>query len=214
MASEQERWVPAVGADDPPGVLEPQALDLAERFQRGDPEAFAALSRPLLDALYTLCLRVVGNEEEAEDIAQEALIRALRNHRRFDPARSFRPWLLHIALNLCRDHLRTVWWSRVLPLGQARPGLDLGPELRVMAADRDARVRRALATLPRKYREAVALFHLEDLGYAEMAAITGAKIPALKQRVRRGLAMLEEAVKRLYPELLEDRRSDVPGDGP
>jgi RNA polymerase sigma-70 factor (ECF subfamily) len=162
--------------------------------------------------LYTFSLRVVGNEQEAEDIAQEALIRALRNHRRFDPERPFKPYLLRITLNLCRDRLRTVWWSRVLPLGQAPSETTPDPELMTEAAERDAKVRRALSTLPRKYREAVSLFHLEGMSYADLAEVTGAKVPALKQRVRRGLVMLDDALTRLYPELVEGRRSGDPGD--
>jgi len=88
---------------------------LRRRFHTGDPAAFEALARPHLDLLYTLCLRMVRAEAEAEDLAQETLIRALGRHRQYDPSRAFRPWLMTIATNLCRDRLRTVWWQRVVP---------------------------------------------------------------------------------------------------
>jgi RNA polymerase sigma-70 factor (ECF subfamily) len=211
MPTDEDRWIVVKRA--PSGGVAPTAgvVELARRFQQGDVGAFEELARPMLDLLYTFSLRVVGNEQEAEDIAQEALVRALHNHRRFDPERPFKPYLVRITLNLCRDRLRTVWWSRVLPLGEAPRETTPGPELLTEAAERDAKVRHALSTLPRKYREAISLFHLEDLSYADMADITGTRVPALKQRVRRGLVMLDEALARLYPELVEGRRSGVSG---
>ncbi len=187
---------------------------LRQRFREGDGGAFDKLARPHLNALYTLCLRVVGNEQEAEDLAQLALVKALEKRHRFDPDRSLRPWLFQIALNLCRDRLRTVWWSRILPLNRAPTEAQPSPELRTVAAQRDAQVRHALSTLPRKYREAVALFHLEDMTYAEMSEITDTSVPALKQRVRRGLVMLGQAVERMYPELVQSRTTREPGDQP
>ncbi len=174
---------------------------LRRRFIDGDPTAFDELARPHLDAMYTLCLRVMGNAQDAEDIAQVALVKALEARARFDPERAFRPWLFRIALNACRDRLRSVWWSRILPLTKAPHEHRPSPEHTTDAARRDAQVRQALSTLPLKYREAVALFHLEDMTYAEIAEITGTSVPALKQRVRRGLKMLGGVIERRYPEL-------------
>ena len=186
-------------------AADPGALpDLQRRFADGDTEAFGALTGPHLDMLYTVCLRVVGSPAEAEDVAQEALCRALDRCRSYDPARPFRPWLLTIALNECRSRLRSTWWRRVLGL-DARQEEPAGEGRGAEGRDLDRKVRAALATLPPLYREAVALFHLDDLSYEEMATASGASVPALKQRVRRGLVLLEEAVARLYPDLLEAR---------
>lgn len=182
-----------------------EQLELRQRFRAGDRQAFEQLARPQLDLLHTLCLRMVNDHSQAEDLSQLTLERALKNHHRFDPERSFRPWLLAIAGNLCRDRLRTVWWRRVVALVRDERSHQQTPESLTDAAKRDLQVRTALATLPPHYREAVALFHLQDLSYLEMAEITGVSVAALKQRVRRGCAMLAEAVKRLYPELVEGR---------
>ncbi len=194
-----------------PAVGPRRAELMRSRFVDGDRDAFDELTRPHINALYTLCLRVVGNEQEAEDLAQLALVKALEARERFDPERAFRPWLFRITLNVCRDRLRTVWWSRMLPLAKAPEENDPSPELLTVGAQRDAMVRHALSTLPRKYREAVALFHLEDMSYAEMSEITNASVPALKQRVRRGLEMLGRAVERMYPELVHARTNDENG---
>ena len=74
------------------------------------------------------------------------------------------------------------------------------------AAGRDELVRAALVELPDIYREALALYHLEDLAYKEMSEITGVAVPALKQRVRRGSILLREKIATLYPELVPVRR--------
>jgi len=177
-------------------------------FKAGDVEAFEALAQPYLDRLYTHCLRMMGNPADAEDLAQEALVRAMRAHHRYDPSRAFRPWLLTIGANLCRDRLRTIWWRRVGPLQPWRPDEGIGPELQTARAERDSQVREALLELRPKYREAVSLFHLEDLSYAEISEITGAQVPALKQRVRRGLRQLERVLRNKYPELAPDRTRD------
>lgn len=190
----------------------PDDLALRRAFAAGDPEALGPLAAPHLNALYTLCLRLTQNSATAEDLAQESLVRALRNASRYDPSRAFRPWLLTIGLNVARDHLRAVWWSRVTSFeGLLRTSApeawveDPSADAALDDAQRDRRVRAALATLPRKYREAVSLFHLEDMTYAEMSEITGVKVPALKQRVRRGCLMLRDAVEQMYPDLRAPR---------
>lgn len=185
---------------------------LRRRFRQGDRAAFEALARPHLDMLFTVCLRMLGEATDAEDVAQEALIRALDRCRHYDPERAFRPWLLSIATNLCRDRLRTVWWRRVVgwtPRAELAHPAEV--ELRTEANERDRQVRAAMLELPPIYREAVTFFHLDDMSYAEMEEITGVSQPALKQRVRRGTQLLREILVRMYPDLPLNRIQD---DGP
>lgn len=186
----------------------PDGADGALRvaFATGDADAFGTLAAPHLDALYTLCLRMTRDPAVADDLAQETLVKVLRQADRYDPSRAFRPWLLKVGLNLCRDRLRTVWWRRVVSFEFGRLGSGSESVDRCLeGSERDRMVRNALATLPPKYREAVTLFHLDDMTYAEMEEITGVNGPALKQRVRRGCIMLREAVERMYPDLARDR---------
>jgi RNA polymerase sigma factor (sigma-70 family) len=136
---------------------------------------------------------------EADDLTQEALLRALSKHKNYDPARAFRPWLLTVTTNLCRDRLRTVWWRRVLPMSQPHCSSLPDPEQAMQATERDAQVRKSLAAIPLLYREALSLFYLDDMSYQEMSQITGSSLPALKQRVRRGRIMLREMMGELYP---------------
>lgn len=183
-------------------------LELQRGFYEGDRRAFEILVRPYLDDVYTLCLRMTRNPVEAEDLSQEALVKALRSHRLYNPERPLRPWLLTVAGNLARSRLRSVWWRKVVPFAKERETEDT-PETEAHGLDRDAKVRAALATLPDIYREAVAVFHLEDLSYNEMAEITGVSVPALKQRVRRGTVLLREAIERMYPDLDLARKDET-----
>ena len=186
---------------------EKDTLRAREAFQRGDRDAFADLVQPLLDPLFTTCLRILRNRSVAEEVCQEALVRCMRQSHTYDPSRRFRPWVFQIAVNLCRDRLRTVWWQRVFPIDVVRADPRPSPEEHCTAKTRDACVRHALGRIPPIYREAVALFHLDDLTYAEMTEITGVSVPALKQRVRRGNRLLREQIEILYPELRMDRTS-------
>ena len=191
-----------------PPTAAPSERDLValrRRFQEGDRDAFSALARPHLDALYTVCLRMLGSPPDAEDLAQEALVRALRAHHRFDPEQAFRPWLLAIGANLCRDRLKAAWWRREIrgvEISEAQNATTISAEDEAIIGEQDARVRAALATLPVAYREALTLYHLESMSYEEMSEITGATVAALKQRVRRGRGLLAEAVTRMYPDLV------------
>lgn len=76
------------------------------RAQGGDAEAFAALVRLHQEGVYGFCLRMTGRREDALDLTSEAFLRAYRSLAGFDVTQPFRPWLLRIAANLCRDHLR------------------------------------------------------------------------------------------------------------
>lgn len=178
--------------------------DLQERFARGDMSAFGELVSPHLDSVYTVCLRYLSSPSEAEDVLQEALVRAMDHHKRYQPGRDVRPWLMTIALNLARSRLRSTWWRRVVGMDEQHSGGD-HPEHQAESADSDEKVRKALSTLPRHYREALSLYYLSDMTYAEMSEITGKGVPALKQRVRRGLPLLQNAVERLYPGLVPAR---------
>lgn len=186
-------------------------LELGVRFRDGDRAAFARLVAPHMDALYTLCLRVLGRPTDAEDVAQEALERALRSHGSFDPQRSFRVWLFTIAVNRCRDRMRGPWWSRVLRGEHLVSATIPSCAERVERADADAAVRSALSTLPPIYREALSIYHLEDMSYAEMSQIVGVREGALKQRVLRGREMLRASMLKLYPALAVERMKETGG---
>ena len=166
---------------------------------------FEALVRAHVDRCHAIALRMTGNPHDAEEIAQDALVRAYRALAGYEPERirelRLRPWLATIVLNLCRNRART----RVVPSTPMAPLLEAGWEprgrrarpipagLALAAADRE-RLAAHLAALPDRYRIPVVLRHVDDLSYAELAEVLGRPEGTLKAQVHRGLAMLRAAM--------------------
>ena len=136
-----------------------------------------------------LCALHLGDPALAEDAAQETMLRAWRNYSSYRGEASERTWLIAIALNVCRDLLRSPWHTRragpesLLKLVSAEPEYDDTPL-------------RAVYALPRKYREVILLRYYEELSLEEMARILGvppgtvsARLTRAKQKLR---PMLEE----------------------
>ncbi len=173
---------------------------LADALARDLDAAFEPLVRAHADRCYAIALRVLGNPHDAEDVAQDALVRAYRALASYEPARirslRLRPWLATIVINLCRNHAR-----RARPTTVQLDGLDAagaepatsdgsGPAAMAEAADERARLALALASLPELYRVPLVLRHVVDLSYPELAEILGRPEGTLKAQVHRGLAML------------------------
>lgn len=161
---------------------------------------FEALVGAHADRLYSISLRIIGDPRDAEEVAQDAFVRAYRALADYDPERTrslrLRPWLATIAVNLSRNRRRR--------LAERRPALTLGhdPGERLAAGhgddpsdalvDRD-RWASLLGALPDRYRVPLVLRHVDDLTYEEMAEVLGRPIGTLKAQVHRGLALLRAA---------------------
>ena len=179
--------------------------------------AFEALVLAHQDRLYSIALRVLGNPADAEDAAQDALVRAYRALAGYDPDRirelRLRPWLATIVLNLCRSR-RTRATSAAarstLSLDAPLP-VDAEPRTTAMAGPAAVADRRSereiwaglLLRLTPAHREAVVLRHVDGLSYPEVAIALGRPEGTVKAQVHRGLAQLRaayEAEARLHPE--------------
>jgi RNA polymerase sigma-70 factor (ECF subfamily) len=156
-----------------------------------------------MEWLSAYCFRLTGRREEADDLRQDVILKAMRNHHAFDPGRPIRPWLKAIARNQMQDVRRSAWVRRVL--GYSHVGassIEVSPPASADdERERDIVIRIALLTLPDLYREALNLYYLEERSYTEMNALTGVEVSALKQRVRRGGAMLKTVLERKYATL-------------
>jgi RNA polymerase sigma factor (sigma-70 family) len=166
----------------------------------GDPAAIQALVAHKLPRLHALALRMLGDAGEAEDVAQETLLRAWRHAPlwRDDGVARFDTWLHTVALNLCRDRLRR--GRRERPVAEPPPQIDGAPlpDGRMVAAEASSRVRAALDELPPRQREAILLHHYQELTNREAARTLGVSPEALESllaRARRTLRTLLSGVE-------------------
>ena len=180
--------------------------DLIEAVATNLDGAFEALVLAHQDRLYSIALRMLGDARDAEEAAQDALVRAYRALATYSEERirelRLRPWLATIVLNLCRSRIarRADVGRAPLSLDAAEPGtMDVPTDERTGPADtlvrRDARRRWAglLLTLPPTYRSAVVLRHVDGLSYPEVATALDRPEGTVKAQVHRGLAMLRTA---------------------
>jgi len=153
---------------------------LARAAAAGDRKAFSRLVELTKRLVHGLCLRLLGDAEEARDAAQESFVRAWAALATYDPGQPFSPWLLRIARNHCIDLIR-----RRLPAAQRveldaerdgerpveipDPGAGRGDEA-VERAQVSSALEAAVTRLPERYREVVHLFHVEQMTYKEIAA--------------------------------------------
>ncbi len=118
--------------------------------------------------IFGVCLRMLGQRQDAEDVAQEVFLRVFRNLHRWDQVRPLRPWLLTIAANRCRTHLEERG-RRPIPCDLQA---DLLPQRSVSQPQDDAEeVQKALLTLRQEYRQCFVLFYQQELSVVEVAEI-------------------------------------------
>jgi RNA polymerase sigma-70 factor, ECF subfamily len=166
--------------------------DLVAQVLGGDVDAFGHLVRRYQDAYFRFALRMLGSRDDADDALQSAFVRAYRKLADCrDPAR-FGAWLYQIVINECRTlALRRDRRERRLVRDDSQ--LDRAVDAEVLEAPFGVEeIQRALDALPSEQREAFVLKHIEELGYDEMAALTGAGVSALKMRVKRACEGLRE----------------------
>jgi len=163
--------------------------------QRGDREAMASLYHAYRLQAYQTAFVVVQDPHLADDIVQEAFIRAFREIGRCDPDRPFAPWLARIVINLCRNALRR---RRILPL--ATPGPQGVREPGYAATEARVDLWPILQRLPHSHREVLLLRYFHQFTDPEIAEILGlplgtvkSRLHAARQAVRRHLDPSQEA---------------------
>ena len=179
-------------------VVDPDE-DLVRRVGQGDPAAIQALVARKLPRMLALAQRMLGDPVEAEDVAQEAMLRAWKQAPRWTPGKArFDTWLHRVALNLCYDRLRR---RREVPteISPDRPDEGPAPDRGVMAAQLGARVDGALAALPHRQREAIVLCHYQELTNIEAAGLMAVSVEALESLLSRGRRTLRQTLADLAP---------------
>lgn len=178
---------------------------LVRECREGDDRAFEALVYKYQDQVFNVAYRMVGDREEAMDLAQETFIKAYQGLDTFDTAMPFRAWLMRIGTNCSIDLLRKRGRGRDVPPevtftavspgeGQARfdppgPQADI-PENVSVSNEVVGVVRGALLELPDNYRAVVVLHHLEGMSYSEIGAVMGVPRNTAKTWGHRARGML------------------------
>jgi RNA polymerase sigma factor (sigma-70 family) len=175
--------------------------DLIERAKTGDVAAFEALVQTHRPIALRVAFLVVGDQTEAEDVSQEALVKAYRAISRFRVDAPFRPWLLRIvrneALNQRRRRGRQDRLSLRLASDPVSGGAAPSPETTVITGVERRTVLDAVSALPDRYRDVVTHRYLLGLSEAETAATLRIPVGTVKSRTARALGRLEAALSGL-----------------
>ncbi len=154
-------------------IAQQDEAGLVARVVAGDRVAFGVLVERYAAVARRVARAVLGNAEDADDAAQDAMLSALVKLDQYDARRPFGPWLLRIVANAATDRRRRRTVRHAQPLD---PGLTAGGPRPDTTAERRAlseRLRQALAELPERRRVAVVLFDVEGYSHAEIAGILG-----------------------------------------
>ena len=168
------------------------------RCLTGQVEAYGALVDRYSARIVNLAFAMIGDRHEAEDVAQEAFVRAYRGLSRFQRKAKFSSWLYQIALNLCKDrlkaksrHARTADDEQLAAVdGDPR---DQAPRA-VIEDELSDKMREAIQKLPVLYRESFILRHLQGMEYDVVASITGVPADTVRVRAYRAREMLRETL--------------------
>jgi RNA polymerase sigma-70 factor (ECF subfamily) len=180
-------------------------IQLITRARSGDEMAFRALLGKYERAVYSICLRMIRNRDEAADLAQESFVKVFSMLDRYNPSYAFSSWLFKITSNLCIDHLRK---RRIETFAMDEPidgekgeiqrqyqAPDLDPEQEYIRKEKMQRLVEAIENLPPHYRIMLVLRHQENLSYEQIAESLDIPLGTVKARIHRAREMLKASLK-------------------
>lgn len=178
-----------------------QDAELARRCLAGDEAAYEAVLALYRDRVFALLLRLARDPRDAEDLAQEAFLKAFRALDSYDPSRPLLSWLFKIAHNTALDFLRARGED---PAALDDPESAVDPaspepavEVRLLAAERAQRLERLIESLPPLYREVLQLRHGEDMDYRAIGEVLGLPEGTVKIRLFRARELLRAKLEAL-----------------
>ncbi|WP_338450571.1 RNA polymerase sigma factor SigW [Niallia oryzisoli] len=172
---------------------------------KGDQNAFGEIVEIYKDKVFQLSFRMLGNRHEAEDIAQEAFIRAYVNIQSFNINLKFSTWLYRIATNLCIDRIRKkkpdyyldaeVAGTEGLTMYSQIPATTPLPEDDVESLELQDTIQREISNLPEKYRTVIVLKYIDELSLNEISEILDMPLGTVKTRIHRGREALRKQLR-------------------
>ncbi|MCD8509210.1 MAG: RNA polymerase sigma factor SigW [Bacillus sp. (in: Bacteria)] len=173
--------------------------------KKGNQQAYGEIVELYKDKVYQVAYRMIGNVHEAQDIAQEAFIRAYINLDTFDMNRKFSTWLFRIATNLAIDRIRKkkpdfhledqVAGTEDLTYYSQFSSDEVLPEDQVVQLEMQEWIQDEIMMLPPKYRTAIILKYMEDLSLKEISEILNLPVATVKTRIHRGREALRKRLR-------------------
>ncbi len=173
-------------------------LILLKKAQKGDIAAFEELVSSNQSHIYNLCYRMTHNAQDAEDMAQEALLKAWRNLNRFNAKSSFSTWLHRIAVNTCLDKLRKKKAKTVSIQEMGETGQLITDERSMHIQERSAdrqQLKEALKALPPKHRAIIILRDVQGYSYEEISDILKCPMGTVRSRLARARNKIMDFIK-------------------
>ncbi len=194
--------IPLATVSFPPTPTQPVEDDVLARAQAGDHQAFAELYARHKRRIYSLCLRMVNNVAEAEDLTQEAFLQLHRKIATFRGDSAFSTWLHRLAVNVVLMHLRkkglalTSLDEAMEPTHDEGPGRSFGtPDLMLSGSIDRLALERAVADLPAGYRLIFVLHDIEGYEHNEIAAMLDCSIGNSKSQLHKARLKLRDALR-------------------
>jgi len=180
---------------------------LIRRLQERDERAFEEVVRLYQNKVFNLVYRMIGNQEEAEDLAQEVFVTVFKSVDSFRGEAKFSTWLYRIAANHCKNRMKYLGRRSYKQTGELdeaaereaqsaqpsslHPRVD-GPDAVFEGLELERAVQRSMQALDPEHREVIVLRDIEDLSYEEIAEITGVELGTVKSRLHRARLQLKE----------------------
>lgn len=164
----------------------------------GDQDAFAQLVQQYQKPVYNLCLRMVSNPTDAEDLAQEAFVKAWRGLRFYKHEAAFSTWLYRLTANVCIDFLRKQKRKNTVSLTEEDaqelevPDAEPMPEEQLLHREKQQAVSAAMVQLDEDYRLVMTLRVVEELSYEQIAEVLDIKVGTVKSRLARARERLRK----------------------
>ena len=178
---------------------------LIEQALQGNEKAFESLLKKYRNLVFSIMLKMVRNKQEAEDLTQEAFMKAFSSLSTFNDEFAFSTWLMKIASNNCIDFLRKrklKTYSIHEPINYKDekieidiPDHDAGPERILIQGERSRMIEEAINELPERYRYVVILRHKEEKSYEEIAEIMNLPLGTVKAQIFRAREILNKKLK-------------------
>ncbi len=183
--------------------------DLIARARRGDDAAWTTLVEEHQQPIFRLAYLLLGDSDDAEDVAQEAFIRAFHALDRFDETRMLRPWLLSITANLARNRRRSAGRFLNALARVVRGEVEVAGTLGERSGEQweAGALQQAVRRLQHADQEIIYLRYFLDLSEAEMSQTLGIAAGTVKSRLHRAMNRLRTVVDRDFPALREEREA-------